>query len=67
MCLGTTHYSNCGCGCAPVSFHQPGPTICVPCLPSRDEEISKLEHCLETLKEKARGVEERITLLKEEK
>lgn len=65
MCLGTTGYI--GCCHGPASFCQPGPTHCVPCFPSRDEEITKLKHCLENLKKNVNAVEERLSLLKTDK
>ena len=65
MCIGTTSYIGCCCGLA--SFCLPGPTRCVPCLPSRDEEVTKLKHCLENLKKNVNAVEERLSLLKNDK
>lgn len=62
MCLGTTSYI--GCCHGPASFCLPAPTHCVPCFPSRDEEITKLKHCLENLRKNVDAVEERLSLLK---
>ena len=65
MCLGTTNHP--GCGPGPASFCLHAPTHCVPCFPSRDEEINKLKHCLENLKKNVKAVEERLSLLKNDK
>ena len=65
MCLGTTNYP--GCGHGPAFFCLPGSTHCVPCFPNRNEEIAKLEHCLGNLQKNVKAVEERLSLLKNDK
>ena len=64
MCLGTTSYTGCGPGSSSFCLH--GPIHCLPCFPGREEEIARLEHCLENLKKNVKAVEERLSLLKKD-
>jgi hypothetical protein len=64
MCCGTTSHHGWGhhaafCGCM-------GSTHFGPCFATREEKTAWLEKCLESLREEAKAVEERIAALNEE-
>jgi hypothetical protein len=62
MCNRTSNHFGWSHGSA--SCCTTGANCCQPCLPSRDEETSKLEHCRDKLQKKLEAVEERLSLFK---